>query len=156
MKVSDVMTRDVELVSPDDAIQTAAHIMKDIGAGALPVVENDRLVGMITDRDIAVRAVAAGMAADRTKVRDVMTPEVRYVFEDEDVAEVARKMAEWQVRRLPVLNRDKRLVGIVSLGDLALEADGKARVGEALEGIAQPTGQHEQSEMALAGNKPRE
>jgi CBS domain-containing protein len=156
MKVSDVMTRDVELVSPDDTIQTAARIMKDIGAGALPLGENDRLVGMITDRDIAVRAVAAGLAPDRAKARDVMTPEVRYVFEDEDVAEAAGKMGEWQVRRLPVLNRDKRLVGIVSVGDLALEAPREGRVGEAIEGIAQPTGQHEQGEMPFAGNKPRE
>jgi CBS domain-containing protein len=153
MKVSDVMTRDVELVSPDDTTQTAARIMKDIGAGALPLGENDRLVGMITDRDIAVRAVAEGMAPDRTKARDVMTPEVRYVFEDEDVAGVAGKMGEWQVRRLPVLNRDKRLVGIVSLGDLAIGAQG--RVGEAVEGIVRPTGQHEQGEMAFSGNKPR-
>src|SRR6185437_4061124 len=156
MKVSDVMSRDVELVSPDDTIQTAARIMKDIGAGALPAGENDRLVGMITDRDIAIRAVAAGTAPDRAMVRDVMTPEVRYVFADEDVADVARKMAEWQVHRLPVLNRDKRLAGILSLGDLALEGGGKERLGEALEGIAQPTGQHEQGQMQFAGNKPRE
>lgn len=146
MKVSDVMTRDVELVSPDDTIQTAARIMKDIGAGALPLGENDRLVGM---------TVAEGMPPDRTKARDVMTPEVRYVFEDEDVASVAGKMGEWQVRRLPVLNRDKRLVGIVSLGDLAIGASREGRVGEAVEGIARPTGQHEQGEMAFSGNKPR-
>jgi CBS domain-containing protein len=144
MIVSEVMTRNVELASPEDTIQTAAQLMKDIGAGALPVGENDRLVGMITDRDIAIRAVAEGSAPDRTKIRDVMTSDIRYVFEDEDVAEVSGKMAQWQVRRLPVLNRAKRLVGILSLGDLALEARGQARVGEAMEGIAQPSGRREQ------------
>jgi CBS domain-containing protein len=144
MRVSDVMTRDVEVTSPEDTIQTAAQLMKDIGAGALPVGENDRLIGMITDRDIAIRAVAEGSAPDRTKVRDIMTSDIRYVFDDEDVGEASGKMGQWQVRRLPVLNRDKRLVGIVSLGDLALESGDQARVGEAVEGIAQPTGRREQ------------
>jgi CBS domain-containing protein len=140
MKVSEVMTPDVELLSPEDTVRTAANIMKDAGTGAIPIGENDRLVGMVTDRDIVVRAVAEGAAADRTKLRNVMIPEVRYVFDDAEVSEGARKMAEWQVRRLPVVNRDKRLVGIVSLGDLALEARDTGRSGEALEGIVQPTG----------------
>ena len=144
MRVGDVMTRDVEVTSPDDTIQTAAQLMKDIGSGALPVGENDRLVGMITDRDIAIRAVADGSPPDRTKVRDIMTSDIHYVFDDEDVGEVSGKMGQWQVRRLAVLNRDKRLVGIVSLGDLALEARDEARVGAAAEGIAQPSGRREQ------------
>lgn len=157
MKVSEVMTREVEIVSPDDTIQTAASMMADIGAGALPVGENDRLVGMVTDRDIAIRAVAAGKAPDQCTARDVMTREVKYVFEDEDIREVSGKIAEWQVRRLPVLNRDKRLVGIVSLGDLAFEAGDQAQVDKAGEGIAEPTGQHEQqADMAYAGQKPQD
>src|SRR5579875_958661 len=109
-KVNEVMTREVELAMPDDTIQTAAKTMADTGAGALPVGENDRLVGMITDRDIAIRAVAAGKSPAQCTVREVMTSEIRYVFDDEEIGEASRKMGEWQVRRLPVLNRDKRLV----------------------------------------------
>lgn len=139
MKIHDVMTRDVEIASPDDTIETAARIMKDIGVGALPVGENDRLIGVVTDRDITLRAVAEGKSPTETKVRAVMTAEVQYVFDDEEVEEVARKMAQWRVRRVPLLNRDKRLVGIVSLGDLAFTAKDEAPLGEALSGIAQPT-----------------
>ena len=115
-------------------------MMANIDAGALPVGENDRLVGMITDRDIATRATALGKGPE-TPIRDVMTTDVRYCFDDEDVARVAQTMAEEQVRRLPVLNRDKRLVGIVSLADLAVgDSDGEAKV--ALSGISQPGGKH--------------
>jgi CBS domain-containing protein len=152
MKVSEVMTRDVELASPEDTVQTAARIMADTGTGALPVGENDRLIGMITDRDIAIRAVAAGKAPDGCKVRDILTEEIKYVFEDEDVGEAAQKMAEWQVRRLPVLNREKRLAGILSLGDIAFEG-GQAHAGKAMEGIAQPTGRHEQEPAATGGSR---
>ena len=137
MKIGEVMTRDVEIVSPEDTIQTAASIMKDIDAGAVLVGQDDRIVGVLTDRDIAIRAVAEGKTPE-TKVQDGMTPEVRYVFDDDDVAEVSQKMAGWQVPRLPVLNRDKRLVGIVSVGDLALEARSPERVGKAMEGISRP------------------
>ena len=105
--------------------------------------ENDRLIGMITDRDIAIRGVAAGKGPD-TPVRDVMSTEVKYCFEDEDVAHVAENMAELQVRRLPVMNRNKRLVGIVSLADLATEAS-LPKTAKALHGISQPGGQHSQS-----------
>ncbi|MGE0258172.1 MAG: CBS domain-containing protein [Alphaproteobacteria bacterium] len=119
MKVSELMTPDVEIVQPNDTLQTAAKMMADLDTGALPVGENDRLVGMITDRDIAVRAVAAGRDPDKTPVREAMSEHIRFCFEDEETHEVSRKMSHWAVRRLPVLNRDKRLVGIVSLGDLA-------------------------------------
>src|ERR1051325_10685643 len=115
MQVRELMTPEVEIIRPDDTLQTAAKMMADIDAGILPVGENDRLVGMITDR-----AVAEGRDPDKTMVRDAMSDEVRYCFEDEDSEEVARKMGSWQVRRLPVLNRDKRLVGIVSLGDMVI------------------------------------
>ena len=119
MKVGELMTPDVEIVAPDDTLHTAARMMADLDTGALPVGENDRLVGMITDRDITIRAVAEGRDPDKTKVRDAMSEHIRFCFEDEDTQEVSRKMSDWAVRRLPVLNRDKRLVGIVSLGDLA-------------------------------------
>jgi len=119
MKVSELMTPDVEIVGPDDTLHTAAKMMADLDTGALPVGENDKLVGMITDRDITIRAVAEGRDPDKTKVRDAISERIRFCFEDEDTQEVGRKMSEWAVRRLPVLDRDKRLVGIVSLGDLA-------------------------------------
>jgi CBS domain-containing protein len=124
-------------------IQDAAKLMSEIDAGVLPVGDNDRLVGMITDRDIAVRAVAQGKGP-QTPVREVMTAEVKYCFDDEDTEHVARSMSDQQVRRLPVVNRDKRLVGILSLGDLAI-MQGGAPAGEALAGISQPGGQHSQT-----------
>jgi CBS domain-containing protein len=120
MKIREVMTPEVEVIKPGDTLHTAAKMMADLDAGVLPVGENDKLVGMITDRDITVRAVAEGRDPDKTAVRDAMTAAVRYCFEDEDSEEVAHKMGQWQVRRLPVLNHDKRLVGIVSLGDLVI------------------------------------
>jgi CBS domain-containing protein len=143
MKIGNVMSRDVQLIKPDDTIRSAAALMKKIDAGLLPVTENDKLVGMITDRDIAIRGVAEGKGPD-AKVRDAMSPEVKYCFEDEDVTHVAENMAELQVRRLPVMNRDKRLVGIVSLADLAIEGS-LPKTAKALHGISQPGGQHNQS-----------
>ena len=137
MKVRDLMTRDVRVASPNDTLQSAAQLMEKNDFGVLPVGENDRLVGMLSDRDITIRAVARGLAPDQCKVRDVMSSEVKYVFEDDSVDEVARTMSELQVRRLPVLNRDKRLVGIVSLGDLAVKEPKPA--GDALQSISQPT-----------------
>lgn len=120
MKISEVMTPDVEVVRPDDTLRRAAQMMADIDAGVLPVCDGEHLVGMVTDRDITVRAVATGCDSERTPVRDVMSGELRYCFEDDDAEAVSRKMAGWHVRRLPVLDEDKRLVGIVSLGDLAI------------------------------------
>ena len=133
MNINQVMTRDVKVASPDESLQTAAQRMEQDDFGVLPVAENDRLVGMLTDRDITVRAVARGIAPDRCKVREVMSAEVKYVYEDELVEDAARNMKELQLRRLPVLNRDKRLVGIISLGDLAAKKPGPA--GDALRGI---------------------
>jgi CBS domain-containing protein len=143
MRVAEVMTRDVRLIEPTQTIRDAAQLMAELDAGIMPVREGDRLVGMITDRDIAVRAVAQGRGPD-TPVREVMTDEVKYCFEDEDTAAVERNMAEIQVRRLPVLTRDKRLVGILSLGDLAM-SDKASKVGAAVAGISQPGGQHSQT-----------
>ena len=143
MRVSDCMTRGVEIASPEETICDAARMMADCDAGALLVGENDRLVGVITDRDIAIRAVAEGKGPD-AKVRDVMSTEVRYCYEDDDVEEVLRNMGELQVRRLPVLNRDKRLVGIVSLSDLAMHG-ASTTAGQALGYIARPGGEHSQT-----------
>jgi CBS domain-containing protein len=143
MKVSQAMTRNVRVASPNDSLQEAARVMADLDAGVLPVGESDRLVGMITDRDIAIRGVAKGKGPD-AKVRDVMTAEVKYCFEDQDLEEVTRNMGDIQVRRLPVLNRDKRLVGIVSLGDIATSR-AREEAGEALSEISRPGGQHTQS-----------
>src|SRR3712207_6806396 len=143
MRVGEVMTRDVRLIEPTQTIQDAARLMAELDAGIMPVREADRLVGMITDRDIAVRAVAEGRGPD-TPVREVMTEDVKYCYEDDDTEDVARNMADIQVRRLPVLTRDKRLVGIISLGDMA-ETGGSRRVGGAGAGISQPGGPQPQT-----------
>jgi CBS domain-containing protein len=137
MKVSNVMTKNIRLVSPDQTLRDAARMMSEEDVGALPVADNDRLVGMVTDRDIAIRGVGEGMAAE-AKVRQVMTEQVKYCFEDEDLAHVSQNMASLQMRRLPVMNRDKRLVGIVSLGDLAVASKAKSQAAQALHGISQP------------------
>ena len=138
MKVREVMTRDVRVANPEQSIREAAQLMAELDAGVLPVGADDRLVGMITDRDIAVRGVAKGKAPD-TPVREVMTADVKYCFDDEEVDHVARNMADIQVRRLPVVNRDRRLVGIIAIADLAANEDVSV-VGEAVSGISEPTG----------------
>ena len=142
MQIKDIMTRDVELASPDETIRSAAQKMRDCDCGVLPVAENDRLVGMITDRDMVTRAVARGADPEGCRVREVMSPDVKYCYDDEATEDLARTMMALQIKRLPVLNREKRLVGIVSLGDLAapLDAGGQAQV--ALRGISQPTNGH--------------
>jgi len=134
MQVQDLMTRDVAMINSDQTIQKAARLMAELDVGILPVGEGDRLVGMITDRDIAVRGLAKGKGPN-TKVRDVMTPKVKYCFGDQDIDEIAMNMADIQVRRLPVLSRDKRLVGILSLCDIAVSDDSDQAV-EALSGIS--------------------
>jgi CBS domain-containing protein len=142
MKVSEVMTRDVQTVRPDQSAQQAASFMLSADAGSIPVAEGDRLIGMITDRDIAVRGVAKGHGPD-TPVRELMTNDIVSVRIDEDCEEVANKMSEAQVRRLPVVDEQERLCGIVSLGDLARETDTET-AEQALEGVSQPGGQHQQ------------
>jgi CBS domain-containing protein len=140
MRVSDAMTRDVRVASPGQPIREVAKLMDEIDAGSVPVGENDRLIGMITDRDIAVRAVAAGKGPD-TPVREVMSSDVKYCYEDEDLDHVAKNMADIKVRRLPVVSREKRLVGIVSLGDLARKDGGKS-AGKTVRAVSQPGGPH--------------
>ncbi|WP_300297446.1 CBS domain-containing protein [Ferrovibrio sp.] len=146
MRVSEIMSRDVLIASPQQSIAEAAQAMAANDIGSLPVGENDELVGMITDRDIAIRGVGKGCAPD-TPIRDVMTRDIKYCFEDEELAHVTKNMGDIQVRRLPVLNRDKRLVGIVSLGDIALDAHPRHTV-DMVRKISEPGGQHGQS---LAG-----
>lgn len=143
MKVSEIMTRDVRLLSPDQTIREAASLMADIDVGSLPVGENDRLVGMITDRDIVIRAVAQGKSAD-TKVAEVMSKEMLYCFDSDEIDDVARNMGKAQVRRLSVVNSDKRLVGIVSLGDLARNDD-PATIGRTVTRVSTPGGKHDQT-----------
>ncbi len=138
MQVKEIMTREVEVIHADSTLEEAAKKMKDLDIGPLPVCENDRLVGMLTDRDIAVRSTAQGEDPTRDRVRDVMTPEVIYCFEDQDVAVAAQLMKKKQVRRLLVLNRDKRLVGILSLDDLAVKTGDEVVSGNTLEGVAWP------------------
>jgi CBS domain-containing protein len=138
------MTRNPQLINPDDTIQHAARLMAECDCGILPVSEGDHLVGMISDRDIAIRGIGNGKGP-HSKVRDAMTREVKYCFEDEDAGHVAENMADLQVRRLPVMNRDKRLVGIISLSDLARK---EPDIGKALAGIAEPGDQHNQAVTA--------
>ena len=143
MLVKEAMSRDVKTVGPDEQIQEAARIMLDMDVGALPVGEDDRLVGMITDRDIAIRAVAEGKPPT-TKVGDVMSHEVLYCFDDQDLEDIAQNMAEMKIRRMPVVNRDKRLVGIIALADLVTSAK-SGYATAALSGISQAGGAHSQS-----------
>jgi CBS domain-containing protein len=142
MKISQVMSADVRVCSPKDTIQKVAQIMDDIDAGAVPVGENDRLVGIVTDRDMVLRAIAEGLDA-QTLVGEVMTDGIQYCFDDETVEEVAQQMADLQVRRLAVLSRAKRLVGIVSLGDIAQAGrEGRDEGGEALSEISEQGAPH--------------
>lgn len=139
--VAEIMSKDTKLIGPTDTIQRAAQLMKETDCGILPVQDGDRLAGMITDRDIAIRCIAAGRGPD-TKVSEAMSEEVLYCYDGDDITDVCQNMAENQVRRLPVMNQDKRLVGIVSLSDLARKDPNCAK---ALEGITQPGDQHNQS-----------
>jgi CBS domain-containing protein len=138
MQVSKVMTPHVEVIHPDVTLKEAATKMSQLDIGPLPVCDGQRLVGMLTDRDITIRATAQGCDPDATKVRDMMTSEVVYCFEDQDVETAAQMMEMRQIRRVPVLNRDKQLVGIVSLGDLSVETGDRALAGKTLTGISEP------------------
>jgi CBS domain-containing protein len=142
MKVSEVMTRDVQTVRPDQPVREAASFMLSADAGSIPVTDGDRLIGMITDRDIAVRGVAKGYGPD-TPVRELMTNDIICARDDDDVDDIASKMSEAQVRRLPVIDDNHRLCGIVSLGDLSRDAD-EDTAAEALEGVSEPGGRHQQ------------
>ena len=142
MKVSEVMTRDVQTVRPDQPVQDAASFMLSADAGSIPVTDGEKLIGMITDRDIAVRGVAKGYGPD-TPVRELMTGEIICAREDDDVGDVASRMSSSQVRRLPVIDGNERLCGIVSLGDLSRQGD-EDSASAALEGVSERGGRHEQ------------
>lgn len=139
MRVADAMTRDVRLANPDQSIIEAAKMMADGDCGALPVGENDRLVGMVTDRDIVVRALAQGKSD--CKIRDVMSQDIKYCFEDDDIDDVAHNMGDLQIRRLPVLSKDKRLIGIVSIGDVTQTTDTDV-AGETISSISEKSSEH--------------
>ena len=138
MKISDIMSRDVQVARPEDTLRDAAETMARIDVGSLPVCDGRRLLGIVTDRDIVVRGLAKGLGPDST-VPQVMTEGVEYCFDDDDLVEVSDKMAASQIRRIPVVDRDKNLVGIVSLGDVAREAR-PAEAGDVLEEVSQPGG----------------
>jgi CBS domain-containing protein len=135
MKVREIMTPDVRVASPRDTLQEAAQMMVELDCGILPVGDDDRLVGMLSDRDITVRAVAQGKAPDTTKVGEVMSHDIKFIYDDETLEDVSRNMSDLKIRRLPVLNRKKRLVGIVSLGDLSQAA--KDNAGKALKEVSE-------------------
>jgi CBS domain-containing protein len=139
--IRDLMTSNIETVRPDQTAREAASFMLSADTGSIPVCDGERIVGMITDRDIAVRGVAAGKGPD-CSVSDLMSKDVVFARHDDDAQSVAAKMSEAQVRRLPVLDENDKLVGMVSLGDLARDADGES-AHKALEGVSSPGGQHE-------------
>lgn len=139
MTIRDIMTRDVQIVGPNETIRKAAQMMDQLNVGVLPVCDGEKLVGMITDRDITVRATSAGMAPDQCKVSEVMTTEPRFCYEDDPVNEVSRLMGGQQIRRVPVVDHNNKLVGIVSLGDLATDAKDDRAAGSALEQISSPS-----------------
>jgi CBS domain-containing protein len=141
MQIRDVMTENVRTVRPDTALPDVARIMRDEDIGVVPVADNDRLVGMVTDRDIVVRAVAEGEGVERQTAGEVMSPKIACCREDDDVEDVLRNMGEQQVRRLPVVDSEMRVVGIVSLGDLSRTAQ-PAEAGESLAEISSPSSSH--------------
>jgi CBS domain-containing protein len=138
MQVAEVMTRHVEVIDPSAPLNEAASKMKTLDVGLIPVCDGDKLRGMITDRDITVRGIAEGYDPSKTKVADIMSTDLAYCFEDDKIEAALDLMEKRQIRRLPVLSQEKRLVGIVSLGDLAVHTGQKARVGETLEEVSQP------------------
>ena len=139
MQIKEIMTPNVEVITPDTTLQEAAEKMRDLDVGSLPVCDGWRLQGMLTDRDITIRATAEGRDPAATRAADVMTAAIFYCYDDQDVAEAAQVMESKQIRRLPIVNRDKRLVGILSLGDVAVDTGEKRLAGEALTEISRPS-----------------
>jgi CBS domain-containing protein len=139
MDISRVMTRDVEVIRPDATVQEAAQMMKDIDVGSLPVCDGRKLRGMITDRDVTIRAVAEGRDPRQTRVSEVMTSDVVYGRTGQDVVEIAEAMASHQIRRLPIVNEQDELVGIVALGDLAVDAEDEELGGDVLSDVSTPS-----------------
>ncbi len=142
MKLQEIMTQNPEVIRPDTKLQVAARTMRDLNVGMIPVCDGDRIQGMLTDRDITIRATAEGLDPSQVTVERVMTPDVVYCFEDQDVEEAAELMKKNQLRRLVVLDRDKRLTGIVSIGDIAVKCGRDRLSGDALEEVSQPAQPH--------------
>ena len=138
MQLKEIMTADVEVIRPDSSIADAAKKMRSLDVGSLPVCDGERLLGMVTDRDITIRATADGRDPNNTLVRDCMSPEIVYCFEDQSAEEAERLMQEKQIRRLPVLSREKQLAGIIALGDLATKTDDVQQVGRTVREISEP------------------
>ena len=139
MLLKEIMTPNVEVVRPDATVQEAATKMKALNVGSLPVCTGKRIQGMITDRDITTRAVAAGQDPTQTKVQDIMTPDLHYCFDDQPVSEAAGLMQRYQIRRLPIVNRSNELVGIIALGDIAVDVDNHPLAGTTLETVSIPS-----------------
>ncbi len=135
--ISEIMSTDVKVLKPDNSLQTAAQLMSELNVGAIPVCEGEKLIGMVTDRDIAIRGVAYGKNINKTSIKEVMSPDVHWCFEDQQIEEVSEKMSDLQVRRIPIMNRQKKLVGIVSLGDLAAKHSSR-EAAETLRDISYP------------------
>jgi len=146
-QIKDVMSQNYKFMAPDSPVAEVAQAMRDMDCGFMPLAENDKMIGMITDRDITIRAVAEGMDISNTPARDVMTAKTFYCYDDQDVEEVCNNMGEIQVRRLPVVNREKRLVGIVSMGDLAQSAS-RPNVGQTQQQITAQVAQKNQQQAA--------
>jgi CBS domain-containing protein len=138
MRIAAIMTRDPEIVRPDGFLKDAALRMQQLDVGMLPISDGHQLVGMLTDRDITVRATAKGRDPTTTQIREVMTPEVVYCLEDQEVSEAAKLMQEKQIRRLPILNQEKRLVGIVSLGDVAVHSGAEKIISKTIKEVSEP------------------
>ena len=138
MKIRDIMTAHVEVLRPDSSLREAAQKMRELNVGPMPVMDGDRVVGVLTDRDITIRATAEGRDPNTTPIQDVMSRNVAFCFEDDDVKEAAKRMSEKQVRRLLVMNREHRLVGIASLGDLAVDTGDEKMAGKVLEEVSKP------------------
>jgi CBS domain-containing protein len=138
MKIRDILTKNPHVVRPDAMISEAAKMMKQHDIGMLPVCSGHQLVGSITDRDLAIRAIAEGRNPLATKVSDIMTPNVFWCYDDQELEEAAQLMEEKQIRRLPIVNREKRLVGIISLGDFALRSQNDRLAEEVLECVSEP------------------
>lgn len=139
MQVRDVMTKNVEVIRPEDTLRDAAQKMKELDVGAMPVCDGERLVGMLTDRDITIRAAAEGLDPTQTTAQETMTPEIYYCFENQNIEDAALLMMEKQIRRLPIINKEKKLVGIVSLGDVAVDTRDDELSGSTLEEISKPS-----------------
>lgn len=143
-QIKDVMTPNFKFMAPDSPIAQVAQQMRDIDSGFMPLAENDKMVGMITDRDITIRAIAEGKDPANTPAREIMTAKTYYCYDDQDIEEVCNNMGEIQVRRLPVVNRDKRLVGVVSMGDLAQSAS-RPNIGQTQQQITAGVQNHKQA-----------